>query len=229
MRKALLSILLILCITLLVLFIKNGIHIGPFQVYGFKDIQQKNTELTQTISSANAQSDSYTGALEKLQSDVQLLTKAKRDYLDLVAQSTDREIEQATQTKIYTIEYLWSRVGNHATEHGVTLENIELTSSTLNNKNYCNLNFTVKGEYLAITQFITELENDATLDFIIDDFHMTSSQAKFVVKDVSVQRELVSSSQTTDSSGTSGTQTNEPEVTVSDDGTKSKVLGEKNN
>ena len=232
MRKALLSILLILCITLLVLFIKNGMHIGPFQVYGFKNIKEKNTELTQTISSANAQSEGYTSALQKLQSDVELLTKAKKDYLDLVAQSTDSEIEKATQTKIYTIEYLWSKVGNYATQQGVSLENISLSSSTLNNKDYCNLNFTVKGEYLAITQFITKLENDASLDFIIDDFHMTSSQATFVVKDVRVQRELTSSTEP-DYSGTDTPEDNssqtdqptEPEVTVSEDGSKTKVLG----
>lgn len=232
MRKTLLSLLLVLCIALLVLFIKNGMHIGPFQVYGFKDIKQKNTQLTQTISTANSQSDSYTSALNKLQSDVQLLTKAKKDYLDLVAQSTENEIRQATQTKIYTIEYLWSRVGNHATEHGVELDNIERTTSTLGNENYSNLKFTVKGEYLAITQFISELENDTTLDFIIDDFHMTSSQATFVVKDIIIQKENTTSEINTpqeigDEDQSSDTQVEEPEITVSEDGSKSKVLGAK--
>ncbi len=230
MRKALLSILLVLCIVLLVLFIKNGMHIGPFQVYGFKDIKQKNTELTQTISIANSQSEGYTSALQKLQSDVELLTKAKKDYLDLVAQSTENEIRQATQTKIYTIEYLWSRVGNHATEHGVELSNIERTTSTLGNENYSNLKFTVKGEYLAITQFISELENDTTLDFIIDDFHMTASQATFVVKDIIVKKENttieVNTPQPSEEEGNS-VQADEPEVTVSEDGSKSKVLGAK--
>lgn len=232
MRKALLSLLLVLCIVSLVLFIKNGMHIGPFQVYGFKDIKQKNEQLTQTIASANSQSDSYTSALEKLQSDVELLTKAKKDYLDLVAQSTESEIRQATQTKIYTIEYLWSRVGNHATEHGVELNNIERTSSTLNNKNYSNIKFTVKGEYLAITQFISELENDTSLDFIIDDFHMTSSQATFVVKDIIIQKENTTKNQNNNTQGSgeqnSNTDANEPEVTVSEDGSKTKVLGSNN-
>ena len=68
-----------------------------------------------------------------------------------------------------------------------------LGTSTLGAENYKNLNFTVGGQYLAISQFIRDLENDSTLDFTIDSFDMTSSQATFTVKDVKIQQEKTSS------------------------------------
>ena len=195
MRKALLSVLLALILILMILFMKNGLKIGGFHIYGFGDINAENANLTDAISKANSQSDSYTSALSKLNSDVEVLATAKKDYLDAIAQNTESDIRLATQTKTYTIEYLWSRVGNHATSQGVTLK-MQVASSTLQNQDYRNLNFTAQGAYLAISQFMYEIENDANLDFTIDNFHMQKSsgdenilEATFVVKDVKIQRE----------------------------------------
>ena len=188
MRKALLSVLLLLIIVLIFLFMKNGISLGSFQIYGFQDISNKSDELTQSISNANAENDNYTSALSKLESDVDLLLEKKKHYLDLIAQSSESVIKDATQTKTYTIEYLWSKIGNHATEEGITLK-MEVVSSTLNDQEHRNLNFTVDGEYLAIVQFIYDLENDSDLNFIAENFNMTSKHATFIVKDVKIQIE----------------------------------------
>lgn len=212
MRKALLSVLLLLIIVLIILFMKNGLSIGSFQVYGFQDINKKNDELTQSINNANAENNNYTSALSKLKSDVELLAEAKKTYLDLIAQSSESEIKEATQTKTYTIEYLWSKIGNHATEEGVTLK-MEVVSSTLSDQDYRNLNFTVDGEYLAIVQFIYDLENDSDLDFIVDSFDMTSKHATFIVKDVKIQREISSQSPTS-------TQSESNSKSVDDDSTE---------
>lgn len=188
MRKALLSLLLILVIILMVLVMKNGFAIGSFQVYGFESISKKNEELTESIADTNAQNDNYTSAFSKLKSDVEELAVAKKNYLDAISQNSESDIRHATQTKTYTIEYLWSRIGNYATSQGINLE-MELTNSTLQNPDYKNLNFKAQGEYLAIVQFMYDLENDSDLDFLIDNFHMTQSNASFVVKDVKIQRE----------------------------------------
>ena len=195
MRKTLLSVLLLLVIALIILLMVNGLSFGSFHISGFKDINKKNDELTEAISDANDENDSYTSALSKIQTDVESLAEAKKRYLDLIAQSTESEIKQATQTKTYTIEYLWSKIGNHATKEGVALK-MDVVSSTLGDQEYRNLNFTVDGEYLAIVQFIYELENDSDLDFIAEDFDMTSKHATFTVKDVKIQQELSSSSDT---------------------------------
>ena len=184
MKKTLISILLVLVLVIMALFMKNGIHAGPFQAYSFQEISDKNQELTTAINKANTANDNYTSALSKLSN----LTKAKKDYLDLVTISTESEIKQATQTKNYTIEYLWSRVGNHATSEGVNLK-MEVGSSTLNDSSYKNLNFTATGEFLALVQFIYSLENDANLDFTIDKFDMTANKCTFTVADVKIQQE----------------------------------------
>ena len=189
MRKTLLSVLLILIIALAILLMVNGLSLGSFQINGFKGINSKNDELTQAISDANSENDNYTSALSKLETDVESLADAKKRYLDLIAQSSESEIKDATQTKTYTIEYLWSKIGNHATKEGVTLK-MDVVSSTLGEQEYRNLNFTVDGEYLAIVQFIYDLENDSDLDFIAEDFDMTSKHATFTVKDVKIQQEL---------------------------------------
>ena len=213
MRKTLLSVLLLLVIALIILLMVNGLSFGSFHISGFKDINKKNDELTEAISDANDENDSYTSALSKIQTDVESLAEAKKRYLDLIAQSTESEIKQATQTKTYTIEYLWSKIGNHATEEGVTLK-MDVVSSTLGDQEYRNLNFTVDGEYLAIVQFIYTLENDSDLDFIAEDFDMTSKHATFTVKDVKIQQEKSSSSTT---SSQSDYETEDEDVNTEDD------------
>lgn len=207
MRKVLLSILLILTLVLLTLFMKNGLAINSFKIYSLQGIADKNQELTQTINRANQQTDNYTEMLSKIKTDTQELSRAKKEYLDLVTVSTDNEIKTATQTKTYTIEYLWSRVGNHATKEGVNLQ-MDVTSSTLNNSEYRNLNFTVTGAYLAITQFIYSIENDSNLDFTIDRFDMTANRCTFTVADVKIEREKTTSSGSSTSTSTSTTRSN---------------------
>lgn len=188
MRKTLISILLVLSTVLTVLIIWKGIAIKNFHIYSIKNISDKNGELTETINKANDATDKYTSELTKIKTDVEGLSKAKKEYYDLVQVSTDNEIAKATQTKTYAIEYLWSRVGNHATREGVKIK-IDVTNSTLNGSEFKNLNFTATGEYLALTQFIYDLENDSTLDFTIDKFDMTANSCTFTVADVRITQE----------------------------------------
>ena len=75
-------------------------------------------------------------------------------------------------------------------KEGVTI-NFEIVSGVDENIN--NLQFTVSGNYLAITNFITELENDSTLQFTIDEFSMTQNQCTFVVRDVYIKKETTTS------------------------------------
>ncbi len=199
MRKTLISILLVLSMILTILVIWKGIAIKNFHIYSIQDISDKNAQLTETINKANDATDKYTAELAKIKTDVAALSTAKKEYLDLVTISTDNEIAKATQTKTYTIEYLWSRVGNHATKEGVNLK-MDVTNSTLNNSEFKNLNFTVTGAYLALTQFIYEIENDSNLDFTIDKFDMTANSCTFTVADVKIIQEKTTQTTKTTSS-----------------------------
>lgn len=208
MRKLLLSILLILLIVMTVLCIKNGINIGPLHVLGIIQIQDANGELTKKIAEAKNTNDNYTNKLTEIKDVITDLGNARQEYLQTINVSTESEIREATQTKNYTIEYLWSQIGNHATQEGVII-NFEIVSGV--DENISNIKFTVNGNYLAITNFITELENDSTLQFTIDEFSMTQNQCTFVVRDVFIKKEKTSStnktSQTTNTNSSSNNTT----------------------
>ena len=194
MRKLLISILLILLIVMTVLCVKNGINIGPLHVLGITQIQDANGELTRKIAEAKNTNDNYANKLTEIKKVISDLGTARQEYLQTINVSTESEIQEATQTKNYTIEYLWSQVGNHATQEGVKIK-FDVVSGV--DENISNLEFTVSGNYLAITNFITQLENDSTLQFTIDEFSMTQNQCTFVVKDVFIKKETTMSSQDT--------------------------------
>ena len=194
MRKLLISILLILLIVMTVLCVKNGINIGPLHVLGITQIQDANGELTRKIAEAKNTNDNYANKLTEIKDIITDLGTARQEYLQTINVSTESEIQEATQTKNYTIEYLWSQVGNHATKEGVKIK-FDVVSGV--DENISNLEFTVTGNYLAITNFITELENDSTLQFTIDEFSMTQNQCTFVVRDVFIKKETTTSTKDT--------------------------------
>ena len=215
MRKLLISILLILLVVMTVLCIKNGINIGPLHVLGVTQIQDANGELTRKIAEAKNTNDNYANKLTEIKDLIADLGEARSEYLQTINVSTESEIREATQTKNYTIEYLWSQVGNHATQEGVNIKMDVLSGVDENTKN---LSFTVSGNYLAITNFITELENDSSLQFTIDEFSMTQNQCTFVVRDVFIRNETTMTSQnntTTNTNATTNTTTNTTNNTAS--------------
>ena len=177
MRKLLMSLLLILLIVLAGLSFTKGIKIGGLEVYGITALQDLNADLDKQIEEAKTVNERYTQNLSKLKKDISTLAEAKEECLNLINVSTDSQIKQATQTK------------NHATSEGVTI-NIDITAGTI--AEYRTIRFTVAGNYLAITNFITSLENDPALEFTIDDFTMSQSVCNFTVKDVKIKQEKTS-------------------------------------
>lgn len=221
MRKLLISILLILVIIFTILCINNGINIGPLHVLGISEIQGINNELTKKINEAEQTTNEYTNKLSTLQKDISKLVQAKEKCLEKINVSTDSQVKDATQTKNYTIEYLWSTIGNHATKEGVTIK-MDVNAGSIANSDYKNLQFTATGNYLSITNFIADLENDSTLEFTIDNFSMTKDQCTFTVKDVKIQQEETTvkndnvSNNTTDNTTNNTTTTKTTETSQND-------------
>ena len=196
MRKVLLSILAIAVLIVTILFLKFGITIGKVRIAGLDEIGKQNKQLNAKITEIKKDKDTYTDSLTQFKEDIESLSTAKQKYLDLVDVSSDNQIKQATQNKKYTIEYLWTRVGVHATDKGVSVK-MDISDSSLENEEYKNLNFTCNGNYLALTSFISSIENDSNLNFTIDNFEMTNKQCKFVVKDVRIQQDQITTQDTT--------------------------------
>ena len=192
MKNILLTILTILITVIMVIVMKSGINIGSLHILGFQGIAEENQKLLDAIEQSKQKNNEYTAKLQTINSDSEKLATAKKEYFDLVQVSTTSEIQEAMQIKSYRVEYLWSRVGNHATKEGVKVK-MEIASSSIGDSAYKDLKFTVNGNYLAITNFIYDLENDESLDFTIDDFDMKSDVASFTVKDVKIIQEEKSS------------------------------------
>ena len=103
------------------------------------------------------------------------------------------------------MEYLWTKLGNYATEKGVNLR-FEVVNGI---DNYKNLNFTLTGSYVAIIDYISAIENDTELNFTPVNFKMVNNtgdtsqgklQATFTVESIPIVIEKVESNSTDENS-----------------------------
>lgn len=195
MKNILFTIVTVLLIILTVIMIVKGIKIGSIQLMSLSQIKEKSEELkTQSANANDLNLVQYNQNLEQLQKAQKTLVSAKNKYLDVASISSDEEIREANQTQTYAMEYLWSRIGNHATERGVNIK-LDVTPTGTANKN--TLDFAVEGAYSAILDFIYDLENEE--GFRIYNFKMIPTGDKkatlnstFTVMDVAIKEEKTS-------------------------------------
>lgn len=126
---------------------------------------QKKKELEKTIEDYKTTKSEYEEVLEK--------------FSEETAQ-TLLEIQDAQSEDVYDVDFLWTIIGNYATEEGINLQfdiNKNTSSpSSINNTSsdyiVCDLKFTITGKYINLTDFIYDLEDDDRLNFEINDFTM---------------------------------------------------------
>lgn len=187
MRKILIGILTILLIVMAVLVITKGLTIGNFKILTVKQIIEGNDKLTAEISETEKLIRSnYPTELETLDSTVSSLLAAKEEYQDLADVSTKSEINKATTVETYTVEFLWTRLGRHATAEGVYLSYTPTNNS---------IKFTVSGDYIPILSFVSAIENDSKLGFRIENFKLipggNNLQATFETRNINIKTEGV--------------------------------------
>lgn len=208
MRKILIGILTILLIVMAVLVITKGLTIGNFKILSVKQIIEGNDKLTAEISETEKLIKSnYPTELETLDSNVSSLLAAKEEYQDLADVSTKSEINKATTVETYTVEFLWTRLGRHATAEGVYLSYTPTNNS---------IKFTVSGDYIPILSFVSAIENDSKLGFRIENFKLipggNNLQATFETRNINIKTEgvntAVQSTTTTESTPTNTPDTN---------------------
>lgn len=189
MKKILLTILIILLAILAYFAIANGIKIGSFEILSVAQIQEKNENLDKNIETLNGLiTKSFPQKMQEIKQATESLQTAKTAYLDKTTSYTDEQILAATQEEQYDIEFLWTTVGGHATDKGV---NIRMEIVNGDTAGISDLNFTVQGSYIAITDFIYAVEEDEDLNFRVKNFKMVPSsgdilQATFKVKNVKI-------------------------------------------
>ena len=192
MKKLLILILITLLALLSFGIILEGTKIGSIEILGIKGIQKENKMLDETIKKAGklAEKD-FLIAQKEVKENTKKLKQEKENYEELTTVSQEGDIENSKQIEKYEVETLWVKLGNHSTSEGVDMD-IKITSGTNEVKDSYNLNFTVTGSYISITDFISSIENDSTLGFKIENFKMVPSnsqnlKATFVCKDILIK------------------------------------------
>ncbi len=193
MKKILISILYVLLFILAYFALFNGISFANIKVLSVEQIIQQNDNLTNQIEELKSLlKKDYAGKQEGLATALSKLLQEKETYYDLASVSTENEITKANTEETYLIEYLWTRVGRHATSEGVNIK-MDVNTGDSGEADIKNLSFTVDGQYIAIINFVSELEDDDHLNFRIEDFKMTGSDgnltAKFTVRNVRIKVE----------------------------------------
>jgi len=188
MRTRISTIIVLICIILLTFATVKGIEIGNFKILSISQLKEKDNIVNQKIETAsNITSKDYPNNIKNLEEtfDEYLVQKQKYEQLSDI---TDKHKEEIYETKQYDIEYLWRILGKYATNRNLTL-GIDVKKSE-KDKNTYNLNFTVSGKYVNISQFITDIENNSDLYFRIYNFKISGNgeviRSTFTVKNVSI-------------------------------------------
>lgn len=201
MRKYLMAILAVIFLIFAVIVIRNGFSIGNFRILSWSELAANNEKLDNDIRNleslvtvTNPQEQS------KLNESYKKLLIKKEDYADKLLYSSESEIAAATQTEVYETEFLWTKIGNYATQNNGIDMKIDVVRGSSGVSNQYNLNFTLIGEYAYISDFISSIENDAKLGFKIERFNMVPSK-------VSTTTNTNNNSNNNSSNGTNDTNT----------------------
>lgn len=191
MKKLLIILLIVLLIVLNCFAIFKGVSLLGINILSIGQIQEANQNLDTKIGEATTlASTDYPNLLKDMETHLKKLEEEKKNYEDMVTISTGEQVQLANQYQKYEVEYLWTVIGNHATKEGVVIK-IDIVAA--NGENNYNLNFTVNGSYIGITEFISDIENDSALGFKIENFSMKPGastqelQATFTCKDITIK------------------------------------------
>ncbi len=222
MKKILIILLIILLVILSYFAIFKGITLGNFEILSVERIQEENDKLAQEIEATEKLMHSdYVQKTDELKKTVDGLMEAKDEYWELASISTDKAIKDASKQEIYKIEYIWTRIGSHATSEGVELK-LDVTAGETGEEDSKNLLFTVTGNYIAVINFVLAIEDDSQLGFRVENFKIlpgsgeNGRQATFTVRNVRIKTENATSP-TTDTTTTPDAQSTIPDQTGTTD------------
>lgn len=184
----LVSIILLVCLGL------EGIKIGNFEILSISQLIEKNAELDSKITETSIlTTTNYPDNVETLEETYERYEIQKQKYEEL-AGVTNETNEEIYETKQYDIGYLWRLLGNYATKRNVNL-GIQVQKNT-NGKSSYNINFSVNGKYVNISQFITDIENDSDIYFRIYNFKISGSgeviTSTFTVRNINLDASTIS-------------------------------------
>lgn len=192
MKKILITVLILLVLILTIFTVVKGLELGSFEILGIKEIQEKNASLEKEITEATKLADTeFPNKMTQLNTSMKKLKEEKTNYEDMIAVSSAEDGQATSQLTKYNIDFLWTKIGTHATSEDVVIK-MDITNGSGAPDTY-NLNFTVNGEYANIAEFIRDIEDDSKLGFKIEEILMKAGtstidlQATFVCKDIPIE------------------------------------------
>lgn len=196
MKKLLITALIVLLLIFIYVSAVQGIHVGPINIYSILELKEKNENIdTDLEKTSKLVSTDYKKSISELNATIKKLEKNKADYNDLVKYTESSQLAAAIEVKDYKIEYLWSRVSEHADREGVRPDMVVKTAEdgikSADGRNLYDIHFSVIGSYIGTSLFISSLENDETLDLKIENFKMAKNDkaqltASFVVRNIPI-------------------------------------------
>jgi len=194
MRNNITLLIILVSVILLAYLGAEGIKIGSFEVLSISQLIEKNKQLDDKIKEASIlTTTNYPDNVQTLEETYERYEIQKQKYEELAGVTIETN-QDIYETKQYDIGYLWRVLGNYATKRNVNL-GIQVQQNS-NGKSSYNINFTVNGKYVNISQFITDIENDSDLYFRIYNFKISGSgeiiTATFTVRNVNLDASTIS-------------------------------------
>ena len=222
MRKILICLVLIIALFLCYSVVSNGFTIGDIRIANYSQVGAASKQIDTLIGQlVNLNSSGLDAKKKEIQSAISDYGSQKEQY-ESMKEAMNTSIQEAeqemTMVDMYDIDFLWTIIGNYATEEGVNLKmdlmksilfaDLDVTEYTM-----CDMKFTLTGDYIAITELIYDIEDDDRLGFEISNFEMVKGgenlMATFTVKGVPVNNRTLSTIQTSiDSSSETNTDGN---------------------
>ena len=217
MRKLLLGLLTIILFALAVYTSIYGVMMAGIQVNSIPAIKEENDKLDKKIKIASdLKNKEYPQNIALLEAAYKKLTTEKESYDQVLALGVDENGLPLSKIQEYEMEKIWVTVGNYATKEGIDLK-IDITVNNAVTKTY-NLNFTVTGGYIQITDFLYDIERDSSLVFKIENFKLVAGSkddelvGTFTCKDIKLNisnaDDIMSSTINGQQDGNSNTTTN---------------------
>lgn len=173
MKKILISILLILSALLTYFAVVKHISFFGWRSNNFADVKDEKINLDNQINAAKQiNNQEYLSSVEGLETSIDEYKKTKLKYEAKTANISDDTEIGIVKIKNYKIERIWVILQNYAKKEKIELELNLLDTTT---SNVYDLDVTLLGDYIGITDFLYDIENDDTLGFKITNFKLLPS------------------------------------------------------
>ena len=147
-----------------------------FETSSYTDIAKMSKDLVDKRNALDKKNNTeYPQAVSRQQTSQADFRSSKAGYDELALQASPEDIRKANQKEEYLLDYLWMKIGTYA-----NVDDVKVLITP--NQNESRIYFDISGPYIAVINFIYDLENDEDLEFNIDNVVMQGGSSAEVTK-----------------------------------------------